>query len=59
MGEERAPLKMLDKHLDETRRAGRSKGRWKDDSESNLKSLKIGDWITVAPKPKKMVVVPG
>lgn len=48
MGEERVPLKMLDGHPDGTRRAGRPKGRWKDAVESNLKSLRISDWRTLA-----------
>lgn len=47
MGEERVPLRMLNGHPDGTRRKGRPKGRWKDAVESDLRSLRVSDWITL------------
>lgn len=48
MDDERVPLKMLNGHPDGTRKAGRPKGRWKDAVESNLKSIRVSDWRTLA-----------
>lgn len=44
MEEKRVRLTMLNCHPDITRRAVRSKGKWKDADKSHLKSLKVKDW---------------
>jgi len=48
MNEDRVPLKLLNTHPDGRRRAGRPRGRWKDAVESNLRSIGISDWRTLA-----------
>ena len=44
MEETRIPLKLLNRHPDGKRRAGRPRGRWKDAVESDLRNLGVHDW---------------
>ena len=48
MEEERVPLKLLNTNPDGNRRPGRPKTRWQDAVDSDLKTLKVGDWRTLA-----------
>lgn len=45
--EERVPLKLLNTNPNGKRRSGRPKTRWKDEVESDLRSLKVTDILVV------------
>ncbi len=45
---ERVPLKLLHTNPDGNRKPGRPKSRWKDAIESDLKTLRVSDWKTLA-----------
>ena len=48
MEDERVPLKLLRTNPDGNRRPGRPRTRWKDSVESDLKTLGVSDWRTLA-----------